>query len=103
LICPACSRVVLRRGVYLRGYAYDLILKLAPGLTEEKSSLPRPDVLFALMKTHNARQQLNDETQPYSLLKRREIYFEELHWTHPKHAGSACRKSHNLYYVKFDV
>jgi len=32
------TRLALRRGVYLRNYAYDLILKLVPGLTEEKIS-----------------------------------------------------------------
>jgi LysR family cys regulon transcriptional activator len=30
------TRLAVRRGVYLRKYAYELILKLVPGLTEEK-------------------------------------------------------------------
>ncbi len=32
------TRLAVRRGVYLRKYAYDLILKLVPGLTEERIS-----------------------------------------------------------------
>jgi LysR family cys regulon transcriptional activator len=32
------TRLALRRGAYLRNYAYDLILKLVPGLSEEKIS-----------------------------------------------------------------
>ena len=30
------TRLALRRGIYLRGYAYEFIHKLVPGLTEEK-------------------------------------------------------------------
>ena len=38
LFLPNTTRLAVRRGVYLRDYAYDLILKLVPGLTEEKIS-----------------------------------------------------------------
>ena len=38
LFASNTTRLAVRRGVYLRDYAYDLILKLVPGLTEEKIS-----------------------------------------------------------------
>ncbi|WP_319244641.1 CysB family HTH-type transcriptional regulator [uncultured Propionivibrio sp.] len=36
LFVPNTTRLALRRGVYLRRYAYALIAKLVPGLTEER-------------------------------------------------------------------
>jgi LysR family cys regulon transcriptional activator len=36
LFLPNTTRLAVRRGVFLRDYAYDLILKLVPGLTEER-------------------------------------------------------------------
>jgi len=36
LFVPNTTRLAVRRGVYLRSYAYDLIQKLVPGLTEQK-------------------------------------------------------------------
>jgi LysR family cys regulon transcriptional activator len=33
---PNTTRLALRRGIYLRSYAYAFIHKLVPGLTEEK-------------------------------------------------------------------
>lgn len=36
LFAPNTTRLAVRRGVYLRSYAYDLIQKLVPGLTEQK-------------------------------------------------------------------
>ena len=46
LFLPNTTRLAVRRGVYLRDYAYDLILKLVPGLTEEKiSEALRKDVV----------------------------------------------------------
>ena len=38
LFVPNTTRLALRRGVYLRSYAYDLIQKLVPGLTEQRIS-----------------------------------------------------------------
>ena len=38
LFVPNTTRLAVRRGVYLRSYAYDLIQKLVPGLTEQKIS-----------------------------------------------------------------
>jgi LysR family cys regulon transcriptional activator len=38
LFVPNTTRVAIRRGVYLRSYAYALIGKLIPGLTEHKIS-----------------------------------------------------------------
>jgi len=38
LFVPNTTRLAVRRGVYLRSYAYDLIQKLVPGLTERKIS-----------------------------------------------------------------
>ncbi|MDR3300386.1 MAG: CysB family HTH-type transcriptional regulator [Candidatus Accumulibacter sp.] len=38
LFIPNTTRVAIRRGVYLRSYAYALIEKLIPGLTERKIS-----------------------------------------------------------------
>jgi LysR family cys regulon transcriptional activator len=38
LFVPNTTRVAIRRGVYLRSYAYALIEKLIPGLTEHKIS-----------------------------------------------------------------
>ena len=36
LFVPNTMRLAVRRGVYLRGYAYPLIRKLVPGLTERR-------------------------------------------------------------------
>ena len=36
LFSPSTTRLALRRGVFLRSYAYDFIQKLVPGLTEER-------------------------------------------------------------------
>ena len=36
LFSPNTTRLALRRGVFLRSYAYDFIQKLVPGLTEER-------------------------------------------------------------------
>ena len=36
LFVPNTTRLALRRGVYLRSYAYEFIQKLIPGLSEEK-------------------------------------------------------------------
>jgi len=36
LFVPNTTRLAVRRGVYLRSYAYDLIQKLVPGLAEQK-------------------------------------------------------------------
>jgi LysR family cys regulon transcriptional activator len=38
LFKPNTTRLALRRGVYLRSYAYEFIQKLVPGLTAEKIS-----------------------------------------------------------------
>ncbi len=38
LFPPNTTHLAVRRGVYLRDYAYDLILKLVPGLSEQKIS-----------------------------------------------------------------
>ena len=38
LFVPNTTRLAVRRGVYLRSYAYDLIQKLVPGLTEQRIS-----------------------------------------------------------------
>ena len=38
LFPPNTTHLAVRRGVYLRDYAYDLILKLVPGLNEQKIS-----------------------------------------------------------------
>ncbi|MDR2113511.1 MAG: CysB family HTH-type transcriptional regulator [Candidatus Accumulibacter sp.] len=38
LFVPNTTRLAIRRGVYLRSYAYALIEKLVPGLTEQKIS-----------------------------------------------------------------
>ncbi|GHU32591.1 CysB family transcriptional regulator [Betaproteobacteria bacterium] len=38
LFVPNTARLAIRRGVYLRSYAYALIEKLVPGLTEQKIS-----------------------------------------------------------------
>jgi LysR family cys regulon transcriptional activator len=46
LFVPNTTRLALRRGVYLRSYAYALIRTLVPGLTEERiSEILRKEVL----------------------------------------------------------